>query len=132
LISPAKHKDRTNPEFAEKLKRQEEETRAYFDKPFEPQIIGAGAALANGAKAAEPPKVFAENCAVCHGDHAEGGPIGPSLIGVSSKPQRSKEDLLKILEDSGAYGLKEMPKFPKLPQEDKLKVVEWIMTLKAQ
>jgi len=132
LIFLAKHQDKTNPEFAEKLKRQEEEMRVNFGKPFEPQIIGAGAApLAIGAKSVEPPQAFAVNCAVCHGEHAEGGGIGPTLTGVAGKPQRSKEDLLKILDDSTAYGLKGMPKsFPKISPEDKQKIVEWLMTLK--
>ena len=42
LIFLAKHQDRINPEFAEQLKKQEEEMRAYFAKPFEPQIVGRG------------------------------------------------------------------------------------------
>jgi ubiquinol-cytochrome c reductase cytochrome b subunit len=133
LIFLAKHQDRTNPEFAEKLKRQEEEMRAYFDKPFEPQIVGGAASLANGGKPLEPPKAFAENCAACHGDNAEGNPIAPTLIGVAGKPQRSKEDLLKIIDSPKAYGLKDMPDtLSKIPPEDKQKIVEWLMTLKAQ
>ena len=134
LIFLAKHQDRTNPEFAEQLKKQEEEMRAYFAKPFEPQIVGAVAAsLANGGKPLEPPKAYAENCAVCHGDNGEGaGAIAPALIGVAGKPQRSKEDLLKILDDAEAYGLKKsMPKsFAHISPEDKLKIVEWLMQLK--
>jgi ubiquinol-cytochrome c reductase cytochrome b subunit len=133
LIFLAKHQDRTNPEFADKLKQQEEEMRAYFAKPFEPQIIGATAAsLANGGKAMDAPQAYAENCASCHGDRGEGKAIFPALIGVSSKPQRSKEDLLKILDDAKAYGL-ELPmpaSFPKISPEDKLKIVEWMMQLK--
>jgi mono/diheme cytochrome c family protein len=133
LIFLAKHQDRTNPEFAEKLKRQDEEMRANFDKPFEPQIIGGAASLANGGKPTEPPKAYAENCSACHGDNAEGNPIAPTLIGVAGKPQRSKEDLLKILDNPGAYGLKGMPEsLSKIPPEDKQKIVEWLMTLKAQ
>jgi mono/diheme cytochrome c family protein len=132
LIFLAKHQDKTNPEFAEKLKKQEEEMRVYFDKPFEPQIIGGAAApIASAGKSAEPPQAFAENCAVCHGDHGEGGVIGPALTGVAGRPQRSKEDLLKILDDSAAYGLKGMPKsFPNVSPEDKQKIVDWMMTLK--
>ena len=133
LIFLAKRQDRANPEFAEKLKQQEEEMRAYFTKPFEPQIIGAAAAsLANGGKAMEPPQAYAENCSACHGDNGEGKAIFPSLIGVSRKPQRSKEDLLKILDDAKAYGL-ELPmpaSFPKISPEDKRKIVEWVMQLK--
>lgn len=135
LIFLARHQDRTNPEFAEKLKQQEEDMHAYFAKPFEPQIVGgAAAALAASGKAQEPPPAYSENCAACHGDNGEGSPIAVGLIGVSSKPQRSKEDLLKILDDAKPYGLKKpMPEsFPKIPPEDKQKIVEWMMTLKAQ
>ena len=134
LIFLAKHQDRTNPEFAEKLKLQDEEMRAYFDKPFEAQIIGGSDSVATGGKSLEPPKAYAENCAGCHGDKAEGfPPIAPTLIGVAGKPQRSKEDLLKILDSPEAYGLKGMPNsLSKIPPEDKQKIVEWLMTLKAQ
>jgi ubiquinol-cytochrome c reductase cytochrome b subunit len=131
LIFLAKHQDKINPEFAEQLKKQEEEMRAFFDKPFEPQIVGASAAP---VKALEPPQAYSLNCSACHGDHAEGSPIATSLIGVSSKPQRTKDDLLKILDDAESYGLKSpMPKsFPKISEEEKRKIVEWLMTLKAQ
>jgi ubiquinol-cytochrome c reductase cytochrome b subunit len=134
LMFLAQHQDRINPEFAGKLKQQEEKMREYFEKPFEPQIVGGAASLANGGKAAPAPKAFAENCAVCHGDNGEGSPIATALIGVASKPQRSKEDLLKILGNSRAYGLKApMPEsFPTMTQQEKEQVVNWIMTLKAQ
>jgi mono/diheme cytochrome c family protein len=127
LIFLAKHQDSANPEFAGKLKQQEEEMRAYFDKPFEPQIIGAA-----GGKPIAPPKAFAENCAACHGDNGEGAAIFPALIGISGKPQRSKEDLLKILDNSRAYGIKApMPEsFPTMSQQEKEQVVNWLMQLK--
>ena len=71
-------------------------------------------------------------CASCHGDQGEGSTIAPSLKGLSSLPQRSKEDLLKILEDSEAYGLvAPMPKsFPKLSKEEKHEIVDWVTALK--
>jgi ubiquinol-cytochrome c reductase cytochrome b subunit len=129
LIFLAKRQDSTNPEFAGKLKQQEEEMRAYFAKPFEPQIVGAAAA---GGKPMEQPKAYAENCAACHGDNGEGAAIFPALIGISAKPQRSKEDLLKILENSRAYGMKApMPEsFPTMTQQEKEQVVNWLMQLK--
>jgi hypothetical protein len=54
--------------------------------------------------------------------------MGPRLTGVTSKPNRSKEDLLKLLENARAYGLKDpMPaSFPKLTPEDRVKIVEWL------
>jgi mono/diheme cytochrome c family protein len=111
------------------LKRQEEEMRSYFAKPFEPQIVGAAAAV---GKPMEPPKAYAENCAACHGDNGEGAAIFPALIGISAKPQRSKEDLLKLLDNSRAYGMKApMPEsFPTMTQQEKEQVVNWMIQLK--
>src|SRR5262249_7606170 len=79
----ARHQDRTNPEFAEKLKKQEEEMKEYFTKPFEPQIIGGAAAA---SKIPDPPEAF-KNCAVCHGGKGEGGVISnfPGLGGWGGK-----------------------------------------------
>jgi ubiquinol-cytochrome c reductase cytochrome b subunit len=126
LIFLAKHQDRTNPEFAEQLKKQEEEMHAYFAKPFEPQIIGAAA-----VKSIEPPQAYAKFCVGCHADNGQGvSGVAPALVGVAGKPQRSKEDLLKIIENAEAYGLEGMPPFPMISPEDKLKIVEWMMQLK--
>ncbi len=136
LIYLAKYQDRNHPEFSVKIKEQEEEMRAYFAKPFEPQIIGAAAMpdlTGLPGKVAEPPDAYAESCSVCHGDKGQGD-ISPPLIGVAGKPQRSREDLLKILDDARAYGIqKPMPEsFPMLSQEQKEQIVDWMMTLKAQ
>jgi len=129
LIFLARHQDRTHPEYGPKLKQQEEEMKEYFAKPFEPQIIGGGDVA---AKIPDPPKAYAESCAACHGDKGEGSPIGPAMLGVASKPRRTKEDLLKILDDATAYGLKEpMPKsFPKLSPEEKQQIADWLAKLK--
>lgn len=77
-----------------------------------------------------PPEAFMKTCAFCHGNDA-GGNIGPSLAGITAKPQRSPEDLLKLLDDSRAYGLKDpMPaSFPKLSADDKKAIVDWLSKL---
>ena len=128
LIYLAKYEDRVHPEFGPKLKKQEEEMKEFFAKPFEPQILGAAAAAAG---APPPPAAYAAHCAACHGDNAEGGAF-PALLGVASKPQRTKEDLLKILDDARAYNIKEpMPaNFPKMTPEEKQAVAEWLSKLK--
>jgi len=137
----AKYQDRRNPAFNAKLKRQDDDARAFLKSPFQPQEIGGldklgqlkGFDAPGGSD--DPPAAFAQNlCANCHGDHGQGGKIGPRLIGVTSKPNRSKDDLLKLLDNTRAYGLKDpMPaSFPKLSQEDKVKVVEWLDTLKPR
>ncbi|HKV41826.1 MAG TPA: cytochrome c, partial [Blastocatellia bacterium] len=78
-----------------------------------------------------PPKSFTTECAVCHGDQAEGA-IGPPLQGVTSKPNRTEADLAKILDNSRSYGLKDpMPaSFPKLAAGDKAEIVHWLATLR--
>jgi ubiquinol-cytochrome c reductase cytochrome b subunit len=136
----AKYQDRRNPMFDAKLKRQEEEARTFFKSPFQPQVIGAtNKSDPKGASSAseiiQPPAAFTDNlCSTCHGNHGQGGEIGPKLAGVTSKPNRSKEDLLKLLDDSRAYGLKDPmpPSFPKLSAEDKAKIVEWLDSLKPR
>lgn len=132
----AKYQDRRNPEFNGKLGKQDEETQAFLKSPFEPQEIGSAKSGQQRERSLsdpnEPPAAFAQNlCANCHGDHGQGGKIGPRLIGVTSKPNRSKEDLLRLLDNTRAYGLKDpMPaSFPKLSSEDKAKIVEWLDTL---
>src|SRR5260370_13268432 len=105
----AKYQDRRNPESNAKLKKQDEEARAFLSSPFQPQEIGAKdeSLQQKGSSApgtVEPPAAFAENlCATCHGGHGQGGKIGPRLIGVTSKPNRSKEDLLKLLDNTPSY-----------------------------
>ena len=107
--------------------------------PFLPQEI-AGEKAINPKMVKEvsvnegPPAAFAQNfCVNCHGDHGQGGKIGPPLVGITSKPNRSKDDLLKLLDDTRAYGLKDpMPgSFPKLSAEDKVKIVEWLDGLRS-
>ena len=136
----AKYQDRHNPVFDAKLKKQDEEAGAFLKSPFQPQEIGATdkSPQQKGASApgtVGPPAAFAENlCANCHGDHGQGGKIGPRLVGVTSKPNRSKDDLLKLLDNTRAYGLKDpMPaSFPNLAPADKVKIVEWLDSLKPR
>ncbi|HXG91419.1 MAG TPA: cytochrome b N-terminal domain-containing protein [Blastocatellia bacterium] len=99
-----------------------------LDKPVE-QAASESQTSGDG----EPPAAFSANCALCHGDRAEGN-IGPSLIGVTSKPNRTEEDLLKLLNNPRAFGLKDpMPaSFPALTEDDKRAIVEWLDRLKPK
>jgi ubiquinol-cytochrome c reductase cytochrome b subunit len=135
LMGLAKYQDATHPEFGAKLKEQEKEMHAFLNAPFQPQEIGgtkAAAVPADVSKVAAAPAAYVSSCAVCHGDKGQGD-ISPSLIGVSAKPQRTRADLLKILDDARAYGIKKpMPEsFPKLSVEEKTQIVDWLLTLKA-
>ncbi|HUK91003.1 MAG TPA: cytochrome b N-terminal domain-containing protein [Blastocatellia bacterium] len=76
------------------------------------------------------PQAFTDNCSICHGDHGEGA-VGPSLIGVTARPRRSDGDLMSIMNNSRAYGLKDpMPaSFPAISDADKQAIVEWLHKL---
>lgn len=137
----AKYQDHRNPEFSAKLEKQDEEAQVFLLSPFLPKEIGPSASSSIDKGLDEevgndgPPSAFAQNfCANCHGDRGQGGKIGPPLIGITSKPHRSKDDLLKLLDDTRVYGLKDpMPgSFPKLSPEDKAKIVDWLDTLKSK
>lgn len=140
LMVISKYEDRSNPEFRAKLEEQEQEAGKFLRAAFQPQEIGRSSArtLLDDADTSKvyfrgnpPPAAYAVNCAGCHGDRGEGD-LGPVLVGVTLKPNRSTEDLLKLLDDARAYGLKKpMPQsFPKISDADKRSVVEWLNTLK--
>jgi len=135
LVFLAKHQDRANPEYNAKLRRQEDLAKIFLKAEFRPQEVGGSLArnpsTAAGSANAEPPKAFLAACALCHGDHAEGNDLGPPLLGVASKPNRTRDDLLKILDDPQAYGLKDpMPvSFPDLSADDKRLIVDWLVNL---
>ncbi|MBO0719527.1 MAG: cytochrome b N-terminal domain-containing protein [Blastocatellia bacterium] len=129
LIVLSKYEDRTNKEFSVKIKEQEEAARAFMTAKFQPQVIGQ--AIAAMPAAGAPPAAFSENCAMCHGDRGEGNEVGPALTGITEKPGRAPEDLLKLLKDSRAYGLKDpMPESFELAEDEKRQIVEWLKKLK--
>jgi hypothetical protein len=103
--------------------------RRFLKAEFRPQEVGATLAVARSS--VPPPPAFTATCALCHGDHAEGNDLGPTLLGVTEKPNRTKEDLLKILDNPPAYGLKDpMPEsFPDLSANDKLLIVNWLVNI---
>lgn len=145
LIVLSKQQDRTDPEIGKKLKEQEEEAQDLLVAPFEPQEVRSAAVVSPPtvsssppvmpASLPAPPEAFINECADCHGNSGEGiegEDTGPSLIGVTTKPRRTREDLLRILERPRRYGLKKpMPgSFPELTAEEKQQIVEWLEKLK--
>jgi len=139
LIVVSKYQDRKDPDASAKIKKQEEDARAFLKADFNPQEIGkkpekpaAGSTSTEGIKG-DPPDPYTITCALCHGDHGEGAEgLGPSLVGITSKPNRSKEVLLKILNDPRSYGLKDpMPaSFPDLTDDDKRAIVDYLANSK--
>jgi ubiquinol-cytochrome c reductase cytochrome b subunit len=111
-----------------KIQSQEEAAERFMGEPFEPDLIGFKPEPA--AAPAPPPEPYAKNCAACHGAAGE-GQFGPSLEGLTAKPGRSTEDLVKLLADPPAYGLKPtMPAFASMPEDERRQIAEWIATLK--
>jgi ubiquinol-cytochrome c reductase cytochrome b subunit len=78
-----------------------------------------------------PPKAYLSLCALCHGNMGQGN-IGPPVLGMSSKPNRTVDDLLKMLVDSRQYGLKDpMPAgFPMLSDAERREIAEWLVKLR--
>lgn len=135
----ARYQDQQDPVLSARFKKQDDEARAFLASPFVPQEIQDSTGsitsrdLDKKDRDDDPPPAFGRNfCANCHGSHGQGGTIGPSLIGITARANRSKDDLLKLLDNSRAYGLKDpMPEsFPKLSAEDKAQIVDWLGSLK--
>jgi ubiquinol-cytochrome c reductase cytochrome b subunit len=96
-----------------------------LDKP-----IQAATPTQQASADGEAPQAFSENCSICHGDHGEGA-VGPALTGVTAKPRRTEADLMSLMNNSRAYGLKDpMPdSFPNIPDADKHAIIEWLRKL---
>jgi ubiquinol-cytochrome c reductase cytochrome b subunit len=129
LTATALYEDGKDP----KIVQQEEAAHEYMSKPFEPDTIGGPAARPTETAAAPlppAPAAYESNCAGCHG--AEGnGQVGPSLRGVTAKPKRSHDDLVKLIATPEAYGLKPtMPGFPGLSEADRKSIADWLAALK--
>ena len=135
LTAVALYQDSQNPLIA----AQEEAMRRLAEEPFVPDVIPSAAeptvaAATRGDHAAvagppPPPESFVANCAGCHGPTAE-GQIGPSLVGTTSRPRRSPDDLVALLRNPRAYGLKAaMPAFPDLPRSESRAIADWLAGL---
>ncbi len=112
--------------------RKSREKAARFEKSTSaPSAREVSGSPGDHAEFPPPPAAFMAHCAFCHGARGE-GKIGPPLIGVADKPQRSREDLVQLLLDPRAYGLKDpMPaRFPALTEKDIQEIVEWLLKLK--
>jgi ubiquinol-cytochrome c reductase cytochrome b subunit len=84
--------------------------------------------------ATRPPAAYITHCSGCHGTRGQGASIYPRLIGVSSKPRRTVEDLIAMMNDPASYGLDPlMPSFAtKLSDSEKREIAEWTVALKKR
>jgi ubiquinol-cytochrome c reductase cytochrome b subunit len=147
LTAAAYLQDSRDPRAREQFARQAQKEAEFRSAPFTPKRTGEAASAAGGVETAspssstnapaasqtsEPPEAYTRNCAKCHGAHAEGRSIYPSLVGISARPKRTVEDIVAILNDPRSYGLESrMPSFAKkLTEDEKRAVAEWIVSLK--
>jgi ubiquinol-cytochrome c reductase cytochrome b subunit len=81
-----------------------------------------------------PPESYITNCSACHGTRGQGASIFPKLTGVGSKPRRTAEDIIALLNDPKAYGLEPPMKSyaDKLTEEEKREIAEWVASLKGK
>ncbi|HVF51256.1 MAG TPA: cytochrome b N-terminal domain-containing protein [Pyrinomonadaceae bacterium] len=137
--------DARDPHTRKQLARQAQEEHAFRQTPFAPRRLRAdddtettaprnttddGATSSSPSNA--PPAAYAKNCAKCHGANGEGKFANPSLVGITSQPRRTVEDLIAIQNNPAAYGLEaRMPSFArKLSEDEKRAIAEWIASLK--
>jgi mono/diheme cytochrome c family protein len=134
--------DRRDPRVRQQLARQAADEAAFRKEPFTPTLMkldnepdAASSALAPVLTGGVPP-AYTKYCATCHGEHGEGARQGalrfPPLLGVASKPRRTVDDIIVLLNDPTAYGLEPpMKSFAtKLTDQEKREIAEWVVTLK--
>lgn len=129
--------DRRDPQTAKQLARQAAEEEAERREPFKPALIQlAPTAAAPETSEGGPPVMYQKFCANCHGRNGEGATQGtlrfPNLLFVWKKPQRSVDDIVGLLKNPEAYGLKPpMRSFSdKLTEEQMREIAQWILALK--
>jgi len=141
--------DRRDPRKRQQLARQAAEEAAFRNDPFVPSLLQtegeelSGSASRQGTSSSPgfpsvsgPPEAYTKNCATCHGARGEGtrqGPLKfPPLLGISSKPRRTVDDIIAILNDPKAYGLEPpMKSFAgKLTDDEKRQIAGWVAALK--
>ncbi|MBV9956795.1 MAG: cytochrome b N-terminal domain-containing protein [Acidobacteria bacterium] len=137
--------DARDPNVRAQLERQSAEEAAFRAEPFEPQRPAAPAPSTPQANATpspaasvpspdSPPAAYIKQCANCHGSHGQGAKPFPKLLGVGSKPRRTVEDIIGLLNDPVAYGLEPpMKSFAtKLTDQEKREIAEWVVILKKK
>lgn len=79
-----------------------------------------------------PPESYITSCSACHGTRGQGASVFPKLLGVGSKPRRTVEDIIGLLNDPRAYGLEPPMKSyaDKLTEDEKREIAEWVASLK--
>ncbi len=89
-------------------------------------IIAASLLYAQDSESSSPEAIYAKNCAMCHGEKLDGGPLASSLIDDEWTYGSSKEDVIKIISEGKPD--KAMPAWKdKLSEEEISDLAEWIL-----
>jgi len=124
--------DRRDPRTRQQLAKQAAEEDTFRRTPFRQVALNMSAETSRNP----PPGVYATFCASCHGERGEGATQAklkfPPLIGVTSKPHRTRDDIIGLLNDPESYGLQApMRSFAtKLTEPEKREIADWVVTLK--
>jgi len=124
--------DRTDPRTRQQLAKQAAEEDTFRRTPFRQVALNMGAETSRNP----PPGVYATFCASCHGERGEGATQAklkfPPLTGIASKPRRTRDDIIGLLNDPAGYGLQPpMRSFAtKLTEQEKREIADWLVTLK--
>lgn len=139
LTTIALVEDARDPRVSGRLAQQAREEEEFRRAPFVPRRVGPEPRATPATTETSdvrpappaPPAAYADNCARCHGATGEGKGVNPALVGVSKRPDRTVEDLVRIIRNPRAYQLeKRMPAFAgKLPDDDIRAIADWITTL---
>src|SRR5207244_8349638 len=128
LIGISRWQDAHTPTIKAQLDRQADEMAKFLAAPYQPQDVGKQAMPL--APTTSAPANYMLKCAVCHGEAGQ-GQIGPSLHKIGGKPRRTRDDIIKLTKNPGAYGINRvMPAFPELSESERGEIADWILTLK--
>ena len=143
LTAAARLGDARDPRVSEQLVRQSRDEEAYRLSPFVPIDLGGGGGSTkpgnnmppgSASISPAPPAPYSRHCARCHGERGEGKSVNPHLTGISARPNRTREDIVRIMDDPASYNLLErMPSFKtKLTPDEKRAIADWIVSLEAE
>ena len=128
--------DHRDPQTVRQLARQSAQEQVWRQQPFTPVTMSLASASASPQSVVGgPPVMYMKFCVNCHGATGEGGRQGrltfPPLLGVAAKPQRTVEDIVRLLKDPQAYGLQPpMRSFSdKLTDDQMREIAQWIVKL---
>jgi len=130
--------DRNEQHTREQLARQAADEVKWRQESFNPQLLSFPQhGQSKSGTSSGPPLKYVQFCANCHGSRGEGAQQGPlrfpPLLDVAAKPQRTVNDIVGLLKDPAAYGLKPpMRSFAgKLSEAEMKEIAEWVLRLKS-